>query len=209
MPLIAVAPVTGNSYWVDSKAFGPTESMVVGALIPEIDRVYPTLARRSGRALAGFSMGGFGAAYYAFRHPELFSGAVLLSPFVQDKEAPAGSRAATGGAFGGADGGYDDGLWRWSNYPALLPAYLSRGLQVPFYIAAGDDDWNHLSAKEDLPSDAWRFNMEYQAVQLYLALKRHGNPARLRIVNGGHDKAVWIQGLTEGLRYLAQQSFGQ
>ncbi len=207
MPLIAVAPVTGNSYWVDSRALGPTESAVIGALIPEIDRAYPTESQRSGRALAGFSMGGFGAAYYAMLHPELFMGAVLLSPFVQDEEAPAGSRAATGGAFAGAGGKFEDSLWRGSNYPALLPAYLSQALPVSIFIDAGDDDWNHLSAKEGLPADAWRYNMEYQAVQLYLALQRHGNPARLRVADGGHDGTVWVQGFIEGLQYLAEQGF--
>lgn len=208
MPLIAVAPVTGNSYWVDSRALGPTESAVIGALIPEIDRAYPTESRRRGRALAGFSMGGFGAAYYALLHPELFWGAILLSPFVQDGDAPAGSRATTGGAFAGADGRFDESMWRGSNYPALLPAYLSQALPVSIFIDAGDDDWNHLSAKEGLPADAWRYNMEYQAVQLYLALQRHGNPARLRIADGGHDETVWVQGFIEGLQYLALQGFG-
>jgi pimeloyl-ACP methyl ester carboxylesterase len=222
MPLIAVAPITGNSYWVDSGLFGAVESAVINELIPEIDRRYPTQAQRSGRALAGYSMGGFGSVYYAMRHPELFIGAVLLSPFVQDAEAPAGSRAATGGVFVGTAGQYDDGLWRASNYPGLLAEYTAKCLPVSMYIYVGDDDWNHLSAKEDLPEDAWRYNMEYQAVKLYLDLKRQNplgivfpkggdatcNPLQLRVVNGGHNDIVWIQGFIEGLQYIERQGFG-
>ena len=221
-PLITVAPITGNSYWVDSETFGAVESAVINELIPEIDRKYPTKAQRSGRALAGFSMGGFGAVCYAMRHPELFAGAILLSPFVQDAHAPASSRAVTGGAFAGVDGQYDEDLWRRSNYPGLLAEYTAKALPVSMYIYVGDDDWNHLSAKEDLPEDAWRYNIEYQAVKLYLALKSQ-NPlgaaspkgesaprdtAQLRVVNGGHNETVWIQGFIEGLQYIERQGFG-
>ena len=162
------------------------------------------------------------AVCYAMRHPELFAGAILLSPFVQDAHAPASSRAATGGAFAGADGQYDEDLWRRSNYPGLLAEYTAKSLPVSMYIYTGDDDWNHLSAKEDLPEDAWRYNIEYQAVKLYLALKSQ-NPlgaaspkgenaprdtAQLRVVDGGHNETVWIQGFIKGLQYIERQGFG-
>ena len=41
----------------------------VHELVPFIDASYPTVASRSARAVAGLSMGGFGAMSYAGRHP--------------------------------------------------------------------------------------------------------------------------------------------
>ena len=215
-PLVAVAPVAGNSYWVDSAKFGPYESAFINALIPHVDANFRTLGQREQRYLAGFSMGGYGALRYSLAYPELFSGCILLSPFVQREEPPATSRAVTGGVFAGADGEFDPKRWDEKNYPGLLAAYASQEERARFFIYAGDDDWNHLSEKEDLPPDAWKYNMEVQAVLLYSALNREnpfqtdfpkwesvpGNPAQLRIVDGGHDGAVWLQGFEEGLLYL-------
>ena len=79
-----------------------------------------------------------------------------------------------------------------------------------------------MNEKEDLPADAWRYNMEVQAVLLYSALKCQnpfnisfskgedtpGNPAELRIVNGGHEISVWLGGFHEGLLYLFDSSDG-
>jgi enterochelin esterase-like enzyme len=61
------------------------ESMIVRELIPFIDRTYRTVASHEGRAIDGFSMGGYGALLIAFRHPQLFSsvvayGAAMLDP---------------------------------------------------------------------------------------------------------------------------------
>src|SRR5205823_5770656 len=42
-------------------------------VIPAIDRRFRTLANRAHRAIAGFSMGGYGAVALAARHPDLFA----------------------------------------------------------------------------------------------------------------------------------------
>jgi endo-1,4-beta-xylanase len=51
------------------------ESMIIDELIPLIDKSYPTKADASGRALAGFSMGGAGSVNLSIQHPELFCAA--------------------------------------------------------------------------------------------------------------------------------------
>jgi enterochelin esterase-like enzyme len=48
-------------------------SHIIGEIIPYVDDNYRTIPYREGRAMEGFSMGGFGAAMYAAKHPELFS----------------------------------------------------------------------------------------------------------------------------------------
>jgi enterochelin esterase-like enzyme len=56
--------------WADGSA--PVESMIVRDLLPHVDAAYRTVAKREGRLLDGFSMGGYGAARLGFKYPELF-----------------------------------------------------------------------------------------------------------------------------------------
>ncbi len=85
LPLIVVMPDSGTSGgyadWFNGGAGGPPEweRYHVGQLIPFVDARYRTVARRYGRALAGLSMGGFGAMTYAARHPDTFVAAAAFS----------------------------------------------------------------------------------------------------------------------------------
>ena len=54
-----------------------------GSLVPFVDGAYRTLSRRSGRAAAGISMGGYGAVRWGLRAPALLAAAGGLSPAVQ------------------------------------------------------------------------------------------------------------------------------
>lgn len=93
LALIVVMPESGKNGgyidWYNAGNFGPPawESFHLGELLPWIDAHYPTLAARNGRAVAGFSMGGYGAMHYAARHPDLFVAAAGFSPAV-DKTDP-------------------------------------------------------------------------------------------------------------------------
>lgn len=212
-PLIAVVPAAGNSYWVNSKKHGHYESAVIDDLIPHIDKKYNSITDRSGRFISGYSMGGYGALRYSMVYPDLFSGATLLSPAIQNTEPPSTSGAVERGSFGEP---YDPALWNANNYPTAINSYVKQPFRVPVYIVAGDDDWNHLSEKEDLPPDAYKYNMEVQAVQLYQELHRKNlfsidfqkwedvpsSPAELRIIGGGHGLDVWLKGFQEGLKYM-------
>ena len=67
------------------------ETMFVEELIPHIDRSFRTQAKREGRIIEGFSMGGYGAARLGFKHPQLFAAVSLLGagPLQPDfNEAP-------------------------------------------------------------------------------------------------------------------------
>jgi S-formylglutathione hydrolase FrmB len=67
------------SMWCDSKdGTVPMESVVVDDLIPHVDATFRTIARRNGRILDGFSMGGQGAGRLGLRRPDLFAGVSML-----------------------------------------------------------------------------------------------------------------------------------
>ncbi|MEA5486607.1 alpha/beta hydrolase-fold protein [Pseudanabaena sp. CCNP1317] len=79
-PMIVVMP-NGMSYrmWCNSfNGLVPMESVVLDDLIPEVDANFRTIARREGRLIEGFSMGGQGAARLGFRRPDLFAGVSIL-----------------------------------------------------------------------------------------------------------------------------------
>ena len=79
-PMIVICPVDreGDSMWSDSSdGQFPVSTAFTQDLIPHIDATYRTIAERDGRALQGFSMGGFGAVTNGFQSPELF-GAIII-----------------------------------------------------------------------------------------------------------------------------------
>jgi S-formylglutathione hydrolase FrmB len=59
--------------------FGRYEAYMVADMAPAIDARYRTLATPTHRAIAGFSMGGYGAFFLALRHPDLWGAAVSHS----------------------------------------------------------------------------------------------------------------------------------
>lgn len=82
--VIVVMPDGGKVGWyVDwfdtSRGVQSWEQFHFEELIPWIDRNLSTVADRRARAIAGVSMGGFGALRYAQRRPEVFSYAASLS----------------------------------------------------------------------------------------------------------------------------------
>jgi S-formylglutathione hydrolase FrmB len=109
---IVVMPEGGNggwyTNWFNGGAGGPPEweTFHIGQLIPWVDATYRTVARRGGRAIAGLSMGGFGAMSYAARHSDLFVWAASFSGAVDIiHNAPV---AAVIAAEAPADGGKPD-----------------------------------------------------------------------------------------------------
>jgi CubicO group peptidase (beta-lactamase class C family)/esterase/lipase superfamily enzyme len=80
-PTIVVFPNgLPEGMWCDSHdGRTPVETVVVKELLPEVDRVYRTIASREGRIVEGFSMGGYGAARLGFAHPQVFGAISMLA----------------------------------------------------------------------------------------------------------------------------------
>lgn len=89
--VIAVCPDAENSWYVDSPV-DPSykyETYVTKELIPFVDKKYSTVASPKGRAVTGFSMGGYGGLWLGINHPDLFgacgsmSGGTDILPYSQ------------------------------------------------------------------------------------------------------------------------------
>lgn len=77
---IIVTPEGGDGWYSDSVTVPADkyESYIVQELIPEIDKKFRTLGDRKHRAIAGLSMGGYGAIKFGVKFPEKF---VLVGSF--------------------------------------------------------------------------------------------------------------------------------
>ena len=182
-PTLIVMPAAESTWYVDRKE--RMESAFIQDLIPAIDAEYRTVRSRKGRVLAGYSMGGYGSLRFALKFPDVFAAAALLSPAIYDPLPPPISAANSVGVFG-ADS-FDARVWRELNWPSLLPGFLARRLEVPIYIVTGDDD---------------AYGVELHVSKLYGRLREAGQPAELRIVDGGHSWDVWRSTIGEAMRYI-------
>jgi S-formylglutathione hydrolase FrmB len=75
--LIVVMPDGGNSWYVNWAESGEGqkndwEDHIIRDVIGHVDENYRTIARREGRAIAGLSMGGYGALTMGLRNSEMF-----------------------------------------------------------------------------------------------------------------------------------------
>jgi putative tributyrin esterase len=89
--MIIVTPDVGESWYVNSVS-DPTaryEDFIVKDLVAHVDTNYRTIATREGRAVAGVSMGAWGAMLLGLKHHQLF-GAIgaLGSPFGISRQDP-------------------------------------------------------------------------------------------------------------------------
>jgi enterochelin esterase-like enzyme len=78
--------------WADGSA--PVESMMIRDLLPHVDATYRTTAKREGRLLDGFSMGGYGAARLGFKYPELFQAVSIVGAGPMQAELKSTPRAS-------------------------------------------------------------------------------------------------------------------
>jgi S-formylglutathione hydrolase len=83
--MIVVTPNAKNafdgSFYANSPVTGNWEDFIARDLVGWVDAHYRTVRNRSGRGIAGHSMGGFGALSVAMNHPGIFSAVYALSPY--------------------------------------------------------------------------------------------------------------------------------
>ena len=200
-PVIAVMPYSGKSWYVDSAALGGPgdyETAIAVDLVNYIDRTYRAISDRKARAIAGISMGGYGAARMAFFHPTSFAAVATLSGALhQTDNIPATeqplllanlhnrAQVKYHGAYGTP---FDMGVFVARN-PFTRIAELSRTKSPPkILIMTGDDD----------------FLKFYEgSCQLFVALRRAGLNAELRVDDGGHDWRLWGRQIPDVIRFLA------
>jgi putative tributyrin esterase len=89
-----IVMVEGDNGWYTDSVTAPAdkyESYILKELIPDVEKRFRVSQERAGRAIAGLSMGGYGAIKFGLKYPELFGFAASMSgafggPLSTDKE---------------------------------------------------------------------------------------------------------------------------
>ncbi len=151
LPVIVVMPDDGQggmyTNWYNNGKFGPPdwETYDIDELIPWVQANFRTIPNRGHRAIAGLSMGGFGAMSLAARHPDLFSFAASFSGVV-DNHDTLGNFQLIDDALAVQDGGNTGSVWGpyetdairwWGDNPVDLAENL-RGLGLQIRTGNGD-----------------------------------------------------------------------
>jgi S-formylglutathione hydrolase FrmB len=87
----------GNNGWYTDSATVPTdkyESYIVQELIPDVEKRFRGVSTREGRAIAGLSMGGYGALKFGVKYPEKF---VFVASMSGALDAASWTKAQLGG----------------------------------------------------------------------------------------------------------------
>lgn len=185
---LIVVPADPKFWWADGDEEKSLTAFVQD-LMPYIESNYRTLNARDGRAIAGYSAGGFGAANIALQYPELFAVAAPLSPAVYATVPPADSSATQQDTFM-SNGAFDPAKWERSNWVSFIDSYRAKGVVVPFYINTGDHD---------------RFDIAYHATLFYMALRQFQPEfTELRIFDGDHNFAAWGGSVGDAMEYMAR-----
>ena len=196
--LIVVMPEGGNvgfySDWLDGPAW---ETFHLHELLPWVDATYRTVGTRAGRAVAGLSMGGFGSASYASRHPDVFVAMAAFSGAVDIAGGGVVEEAALR-ALGYADdrrwGPYltHEANWRGHNPPDLAPNL--RGMAVQLTTGTG------VPCDGDSGVDRTEAGVSILTNSFALALQRAGVPYDLVLhACGTHQWHYWERDLAAWL----------
>jgi len=219
LPLIVVMPDGGlggwYTNWYNGGHGGPPEweTWHTSQLVSLIDHRFRTIAARRGRAIAGLSMGGFGAFSYAARHPDLYASAASFSGGV-DLELrlfgqPAGkiTIAATaprdGGTADSVFGNFDTQniLWRGHNPPDL--AANLRGLALGIYTGNGQPG-GPLGGPPG--TDIIELGAHDMSVNVHRRLARLGIPHLWDDYGkGAHTWPYWARDLRETLPWMMRR----
>ena len=169
--MIVVLPNGGRSFFVNAAGIPDAryEDLIARELVQYMDTHYRTLATRESRAIAGISMGGFGSAVIAMRHPDVFGTAGPLSAPLASARAEGGDGGSSRLVFG--EPGSEE---RRARDPLTLVTQLVPGTAPYFYLACGLDD-SLLGASREF-------------VRL---LATRNLPHRYVEVPGGHTWNVW------------------
>ena len=205
-PLIVVMPDGGAAGWYSNWRNAGTqgkprwEDYHVDELIPWVDGHLRTVASRKGRAIAGLSMGGFGAMSYAARHPDLFTAAAAFSGAVDTAVQPqalASLAALDGGSASSIWGARktEEIVWRGHN-PTDLAENL-RGMQVTLRTGNGKRGGPFGGGGPDDPFEPVVHEM---TVNLHERLAAYGVPSIYEDYGpGGHTWAYWNRDLEQTL----------
>ena len=196
---LIVAPEGRRSFYINSADGSVLYSdFVLREFIPHIESKYRIHAGRSGRAISGISMGGYGALRFAFSHPEIFSAAsaqsaALITESPQELDAAAHSGAPLGRVLAEVFGNPLDASHWNNNSPIVLAKKNAAGLRKPaIYFNCGQDD---------------NYGFNKGADALHLQLQRENIAHEYHAYAGDHSLSYFLSHFSEIMQFHSR-AFG-
>lgn len=191
-PLVIVMPDGADTWYVNSKnrgGPGDFETAIGHDLQAHIESSYSVRRERNGRAIAGLSMGGFGAVRFAMMAPDRYAAAVSLSGAIvtdDTPEIPVTSRQIKlfRKAFGVP---YNSAVFNAENVFRYVDTLAESPLKPAILITVGDDDY---------------FDLYDGAFALFKALKAKKVPHEFRVTDGNHSWRLWSSEIETALIFV-------
>jgi S-formylglutathione hydrolase FrmB len=191
---LIATPDGGAGFYINSKnGKNLYEDFLLQEFFPFIEKRYRAAPGRGHRAIAGISMGGYGALHLAFRHPQLFASVSAHSAALFEKlpaflgPSPDSPRARVLGAVFGSPP--DPVFWDRNSPLSLAGTANLTGLKI--YFDCGDQD---------------DYGFETGASALDKVLSSRHVPHEFHIYPGRHDAVYFGEHLPASLTF-ASQSF--
>lgn len=143
------------------------ETAIARELPAWMDANYRTNAGRGGRAIIGYSAGGYGAAIIGLRHPEQFSVVQSWSGYFRPTDPSGQHPLSVGSARENEEASVEDLV------PTLARQFARRPTSFAFYVGASDPTF--------VPANT----------SLERALTKAGVEHLFRLYAGGHTTALW------------------
>lgn len=154
--------------------------------LPAVEKKYNCGGARERRAVMGLSMGGGGSICYAQRHPDMFSSAYGMSPWLDNKFRSSRGADKPGSKLAITDNSVleNSALDFVDNASAETIAKLKT---VKWFLDCGDDDF-----------------LLQQSVDLHMKMKKAGLHSELRVRDGAHTWEYWHTALRTSLPFASR-----
>jgi S-formylglutathione hydrolase FrmB len=181
---IVICPDGKNSWYTNSSVLQNAnfEDLIIKEIIPFVDKKYRTRQSKFNRAIAGLSMGGYGAAKFGLKYSGMFFFAGCLSPSISfpfglEDSTIVGRRSkeliqSVRNAFGAVRNE------KWNENDILMLSETANAKSLPyFYLSVGSQD-----GYPDIIDATHSFAG---------AIRKRGIPFELYETAGGHDWKFW------------------
>ncbi len=174
--LILVMPEGESSYFANAadRPRDRFEDYITRDLIADVEGKFPAATGRTNRAIAGVSMGGFGAVNLAFRHPDLFLFAAGLSAAIDVPSRPFSIKRIEQWRRHRAIFGPWNGQVQRENDPFVLVRSADPGKTPYFFLGCGEQE-GLLSVNRAFVSQLQQRHLQYE----------------FHTLPGGHDWNQW------------------
>lgn len=196
---LIITPDAKNSWYANSPVLPNAnfEDYIIKEIIPYVDKKYRTMQTKFQRSVVGLSMGGYGAAKFGLKYPQLFSFAGCLSPALQvpvsleDSTMTIRRSRESNESVKTMFGFPRNELWNDNDVFALLDKTTAKSLPY-FYLSVGSSD--------GIPEI---IDVTHSFAG---ALRKKGVSFEMHEIPGAHDWKLWDQEIESVLQRIAQLS---